>query len=296
MKKGRRRKWWVILVLALIVAAILAGYYFGIDREREEGVSEVSKKKIPSNMKETPAPGEMPRVEETIPPEKEVVQQPETQDKETPVLEDPCKAMDDQLHEFFNYLDSRSYMQDMEKGIDTYEWFKVLLNKLSFNPPVPSGEALDKEIMIRNVFFFFRTFGRKDIRLIKEIMRNEADTLEMNLDFFYRWLMLGDKCPDREEMRPSPDLTYTYAGYLLNTLGGRANLTRRPTGLRLLITYYCVLRIHEADKNGKNRYGIDVLPEIDPLIQEIGLYPDFLFQGNYIDRLNQIKSYYLKKR
>ena len=51
MKKGRRRKWWVILVLALIVAAILAGYYFGIDREREEGVSEVSKKKIPSNMK-----------------------------------------------------------------------------------------------------------------------------------------------------------------------------------------------------------------------------------------------------
>ncbi len=296
MKKGRRRKWWVLLVLALIVAAVLAGYYFGFEREKEEGTSVVSKNKIPSDIKESPAPMGPSRVEEAIPPAKEAVQSPEVRDKESPVLEDPCKAMDDQLHEFFNYLDTRSYIQDLEKGIDTYERFKVLINKLPSNPPMPSGEALDKEIMIRNVFFFFRTFGRKDIRLIKEIMRNEADTLEMNLDFFYRWLMLGDKCPDPEGIRPSFDLTYTYAGYLMNTLGGRANLTRRPTGLRLLFTYYCVLIIHEADKKGRNKYGIDVLPEIDPLIQEIGLYPDFLFQGNYVDRLNQIKDYYLQKR
>jgi len=91
-----------------------------------------------------------------------------------------------------------------------------------------------------------------DIIILKEVLRNEADTLEINMELFYNWLMLGDRCPDNENIRPDQEVIYRYAGYFLNTIGGRAYLFRRPVTLRLLISYYCLRIIHEADKSGLN--------------------------------------------
>jgi len=118
----------------------------------------------------------------------------------------------------------------------------------------------------------------------------------MNLELFYKCLMLGDRCPDREQIRPPLDVLYKYAGFFLNTIGGRAYLFRRPMGVRLLISYYCLLIIHEADKRGKNSYGIDIVPEIVPLAKEISIFPDFMFQSEYLHRLTKLQNYYLAKR
>jgi hypothetical protein len=89
---------------------------------------------------------------------------------------------------------------------------------------------------------------------------------------------------------------YQYAGFFLNTIGGRAYLFRRSLGLRLLISYYCILIIHEADKEGRNTYGIDVLPTILAVKNEIGNYPGFRYRDEYVRRLNTLESYYLAKR
>nr|NIR13583.1 hypothetical protein [Desulfobacterales bacterium] len=180
--------------------------------------------------------------------------------------------------------------------MDSYERFKGVMMKLSSEPPVPAGENMDTLIMTRNIYHFYRLLENEDIRLIREIMRNEADSLELNLDIFYKWLMLGDQCPDPEKTRPSLEVLYQYAGFFLNTIGGRAYLYRRPLNVRLLISYYSLLIVHEADKKGKNSYGIDVFPEITPLAREISLYPDFHFQNEYILQLTQLQNYYLKKR
>jgi hypothetical protein len=56
------------------------------------------------------------------------------------------------------------------------------------------------------------------------------------------------------------------------------------------------LIVHEADKNGKNNYGIDIFPFITPLREEITIYPDFQFQQEYIDKLNQLENLYKEKR
>jgi hypothetical protein len=66
--------------------------------------------------------------------------------------------------------------------------------------------------------------------------------------------------------------------------------------LRILLTYYSLLIIHEADKRGKNTYGIDIFPYVGPLIAEINLYPDFKLKKEYLQKLNQMEIYYLKKR
>jgi hypothetical protein len=120
--------------------------------------------------------------------------------------------------------------------------------------------------------------------------------MEISLEMFYRWLTLGERCPDPENIRPSMTTLYQYAGFFINTTGGRAYLFRRPSGLRLLVSYYSVLIIHEADKKGRNNCGIDIFPLIEPLKNEIRYYPDFQFQEEYIGQIEEIEEYYRKKR
>ena len=196
----------------------------------------------------------------------------------------------------FKYLNKEAYVQDVGTDTDIYERFETLMEKLSSQPPIPAGEGLDSVTMTRNVYHFYRVLEEDEIRLIKQILKNEADDLEINLDTFFQWLIPADPCPDSDQDRPSLDVLYQYAGFFSNTIGGRAYLFRRPTPVRLLTSYYALLIIHEADKRGKNTYGIDIFPEITRLAREISLYPDFELQNTYLQQLTELQDYYLERR
>ena len=72
--------------------------------------------------------------------------------------------------------------------------------------------------------------------------------------------MLGKLYPDPGQVRLPFDVMYRYAGFFLNTTGGRAYLFRRSVKLRLLLTYYSVLVVYQADRLGKNSYGAEYIP------------------------------------
>ena len=290
MKTDRKRVWWTLFLLVASGIAILAGYYLGTDKGTENKKMVTEDKGEPSKIEELP-----PVAQEAL-PQKEMLEPDETIQPIIAEKEDECALIDEQVKDFFVYLDGKDYIQKLEKGINTYDRFKVLIKYLSANLPVPTGERRDAEIMKKNIFFFFKTLKNKDLRMINEIMKNEADTLEINLDVFYQWLTLGDKCPDPEEIRPSQDALYHYAGFFINTIGGRSYLFRRPTNLRLIFTYYCLLIVHEMDKLGQNRYGIDIVPQITPLMKEIGSNSDLQFQREYMNQLNTIHNYYRNRR
>ena len=209
---------------------------------------------------------------------------------------DDCAQIEKNVMAFFSYLDEKKYIRGQGLDSDTYTRFKKMLGQLVSHPPIPAGEAANPKTIIQNMFHFYRVLSRDDLRMIGEILSKENDTLEFNLEMFYRWLMLGDRCPNPDGLRPSMEVLYQYAGFLVNTTGGRACLFRRPPDIRLLISYYCLLIVHQADKRGRNHYGIDILPFIIPLKNEIGHYSDFHFQENYIDELNRIQRYYWQKR
>jgi hypothetical protein len=113
---------------------------------------------------------------------------------------------------------------------------------------------------------------------------------------FFKWLSLKNHCDCFEELKPSMESLYQYAGFFLNTIGGRAYLFRRTSTLRLLVSYYCLLVLHEADRTGENRYGLDIYPHIALVKNEITNYPAFQFQQEYIEQLSRLESYYLDKR
>jgi hypothetical protein len=291
-ERGRSgRAWWWISILVIAILAILAWYFLGTEQGRRKTEKPTAVERVPSAKKE-PAPEKKPEgtgVKGPVVSQEIVQQKPESK-------EDYCKRVEKDVRDFFNYLNTRDYVRHIEEGTDSFDHFKKILGRLSAKLPVPAGEGVDSALINENVFYLFRVLEKKDLRLIREIIANESDTLEMNLDIFYRWISLGNRCPDPEGVRPSQEVLYHYAGFFLNTIGGRAYLFRRPLRLRLLGTYYSLLIVHEADKEGRNLYGIDPLPYIAPLVKEIQLYPDLRFRETYLAKLESLDKYYAQRR
>jgi len=207
-----------------------------------------------------------------------------------------CNLIDQQVSDFFHYLDGKAYFQRFKLEKDAYSYFAQIITKLSNHPPQPAGEGIQPTTLLANIYFFSRALEGKDLRVIKAVIENERDTMEFNLETFYRWIMLGKDCPNSKNVRPTFDVTYRYAGFFLNTTGGRSYLFRRPLRLRILISYYCVLIVYQADRLGKNSYGLDVVPYLQPLKDEMAHHPELEFQEQYIRALTRIENYYLQKR
>jgi hypothetical protein len=292
-KRSKGRNWWWLL---LILALAGLGYYLysqmGPDQKKKlipEKVTPVQPERL---MQKEPSTA---KVEEKKPEISPVPTKEEPPLKPAPE-EDYCTKIENEMEEFFHYLDQKPYVKYLDPNRDSYARFKDILKRCSARPPIPAGEGTDPKILIKNLYHFFRVLGRKDLKLISTVMDNEQDSMEYILAMLYRWITLDNRCPDPEDLRPSSSVRYQYAGFFLNTTGGRAYLFRRTQSLRLLANYYCVLIVHDADKKGENSYGIDVLAYISPLKKEIGLYAEFDFQREYLEKLNRIEDFYNKRR
>jgi hypothetical protein len=197
---------------------------------------------------------------------------------------------------FFKFLDGRDYVKRILSNGHSYVHFKEAIKRLTAHPPLPAGESLDPAHLMQNTYYFFRSLKRDDLQLVIALIRNEEASMELDMDMFYRWLMLGDRCPDPEGIRPPFSASYRYAGFFLNTIGGRAYLYRRPEGVRLLVSYYCLLILNEADKRKVNTFGIDVRPLVGPILSEMDHYPGFQFRETYLENLKRLEAYYRQER
>lgn len=200
------------------------------------------------------------------------------------------------VQDYFVYLDTQKYIQNLNLGQPSYARFKQVMERLTSKPPIPAGEGIDPAMMVRNIYFFCRALDRKDLNIIKDVVSHDRDMLEDNMGLFYQWLMLGRRCPDPGDVRPSFGVLYRYAGFFLNTTGGRAYMFRRGLKIRLLVSYYAVQIVYQADRAGKNEYGIDVLPHVRMLMEEMGSYSDLIYRENYLKTLNKISAYYSNRR
>ena len=207
-----------------------------------------------------------------------------------------CSLLKEHVADFFQYLDTKKYIQQMNLGETAYARFVRIIERLAAQPPIPAGEGVDPTIMVKNIYFFCRALDKKDLRLIQQAVADDQDTLEDNMGMFYQWAMLGKRCSNLENVRPSFEALYRYAGFFLNTTGGRAYMFRRGLKLRLLITYYSVQIIYQADKAGKNSYGINGLPYIKPLMEEMSNYPGLLYKESYLETLTKIQNFYSGRR
>ncbi|MHB8809895.1 MAG: hypothetical protein ACYC9M_07745 [Desulfobulbaceae bacterium] len=210
-----------------------------------------------------------------------------------PEASDPagqCTGLAKKLHGFFQHLDQQDYLSRFPLNGPAQAHFIGLADKLLANPPVVAREADDLYTILQNTAHFFRVIGKENIQLIKTILEREQDKIEDVAGDLFRWLT-AEGC--QEELLPfSPPLVkvYEYAGFFLNTLGGRSYLFRRDARTRLLVTYYAVLIIDRANVLGINHHGIDISQPIRLLIPEIESSTQLARKENYLDRLYQLQE------
>jgi len=231
--------------------------------------------------------------EQTVPaePETEIVPG-ESMPTEMERIEAQCSVVGQKLHGFFQHLDSRDYIRSFELKEDSQTYFTTLAYRLLDNPPVVSRESDDLYTILRNMAHFFRIIGKDNILLIKSILDRERDKIEDVAAELYFWSSSGICESDQFSFNPTLAKMYEYAGFFLNTMGGRSYLFRRDSRSRLLVNYYSILLVDQANEKGLNRHGIDIAQLIPLLAQEIESSNQLIYKENYLDRLYALQEKY----
>ena len=197
-----------------------------------------------------------------------------------------------QITAFFAYLDNQPYVQSLNLAGGSYLQYQIAIEKLSATPPIIVGELDSLYNMVRNVAHFYRVLGKKRVLLTRQILQNESEVIESVMKTFYQWFTMDDGGKASLKGRPSMAAMYEYAGYLLNTLGGRSYLLRRNPKVRALTTYYCVLILDRANDEELNSKGIDIRPYIKSSLLDIKNQMGLIHQKEYITRLSELSLKY----
>jgi hypothetical protein len=223
---------------------------------------------------------------ETQQEDKEVTQQLEG--NKQPVFAE----VEGRIVSFFSYMDDQEYVQSYKFKEGTYRQYQIAIKKLSSKLPIITGEMSSLYDIVRNVAHFYRVMGKKRVLLIKQMLQNESEVIESVMRNFYLWFTMDDEGHATVQGRPSMENMYEYAGYILNTLGGRSYLLRRDPKVRTLTTYYCVLILDKANDEELNSKGIDIRPYIGSLSMEIENQTGLIHQKEYLTKLRELRLKY----
>ncbi len=213
---------------------------------------------------------------------------PESIEEENVVPAIDCALINEKIINFFSYLDTREYVKEYQLKNGTYAYFKNIASKLLEQKPMV-GEKKFPESILKNTYHFYRAISKRNIILIKDIIQQEKDFLEQTIGYFYQQHI---HCNDTEMFLPPFDALYEYSHFFLNTLGGAAYLFRLESRVRILLFYYSIMIIHEANNREINKYGIDILPYIKILEDEMKSYTKFDYSEKYLNEIELVKKKY----
>lgn len=197
-----------------------------------------------------------------------------------------------QIKAFFSYMDEQEYVQSYKLKEGTYRQYQITIGKLSSKLPIVTGEMSSLYNIVRNVAHFYRVMGKKRVLLIKQMLQNESEVIESVMRIFFLWFTMDDKGQSTVQGRPSVNNMYEYAGYILNTLGGRSYLLRRDPKVRTLTIYYCVLILDLANDEEINSRGIDIRPYLRSSLMDIENQTGLLHQKEYLTKLKELRLKY----
>ena len=222
--------------------------------------------------------------------------------KQEPTPEEPTRPpasntispeeIERQILAFFAYLDDQAYVKAYELEGGTYHQYALAVDQLAKTLPRVSGEQESLYTMVRNVAHFYRTLGKKRVSMVKDVMNRENEIIESVMRMFFLWYSLDYGDTEKIKGRPELPTLYQYAGYFLNTLGGRSYLMRRDPKVRNLAYYYCVLVLDRANEAQINSDGIDIRPHIKSVHTNISNQIGFIYQKQYLAELERLVAKY----
>ncbi len=204
-----------------------------------------------------------------------------------------CEKVAVKIDQFFNYLDEQEYIKAYELKDGSNKHFTGMVNKVFKNQPVVVGETENLMTILKNTAHFYRTLGKYNVALIKEMLLKEGHLLEVTMALFYEWSLMGKECEGQPiEMQLPLENLYEYSSYFLNTMGGQAYLFRRGSRVRKLVKYYSILVLDRANTGVLNKYGIDIRPHIKTLLEEMEASETLVYREEYMRTLLNLQEIY----
>jgi hypothetical protein len=209
-----------------------------------------------------------------------------------PTQENLLKAIDT-VSKFYQHLDQQGYILARHLNTPSQIYFTQLVQKALDTPPSVIRETDNLLTILKNAAHFFRILGKDNIQLVKEVLNRENTRIEELLASYYV-LITQPELPGNDLTPKIPDtVLYEYASFFLDTMGGRLYLSRRDPLTRMLVTYYAIQIIHQANLHDKNSIGIQLQPAINLLTTEIETGGNHLrFKEAYLDALYDLKEKY----
>lgn len=193
---------------------------------------------------------------------------------------------------FFLRLDEQDYMKQYELTGSSYSEYEAIIEKLSLKTPLIVNETESLYNMFLNIAHFYRVIGKNRLLMVRDILVNEHDNIESTMRAFYLWYSYDYGSEKKIKGRPSTKVLYEYAGFFLNTIGGRNYLMRRDSKLRILTAYYSVLFLDKANDLKINVHGIDIRPHLKILLNDVSTFTGFDYKFEYIRHINRLKKKY----
>jgi hypothetical protein len=128
---------------------------------------------------------------------------------------------------------------------------------------------------------------------MKAILTNEKGSIEQILSDYYLLVTTPECSMTAYANGIDHAALYEYACFFLNTMGGRLYLFRRDSLSRMVVTYYAILLVEEANIQNNNRHGIALRPVVNMLIAEMESGGSTLkHSDSYLDKLYDLKEKY----
>jgi hypothetical protein len=124
--------------------------------------------------------------------------------------------------------------------------------------------------------------------LIQKRLTNESDIIEFAMKTFFIWPTYENDNGIRMKSQPPLQVLYDYAGFFLNNLGGKSNLVRRDSKIRILTNFYSVLIIDIANDKNLDSNGIDIRPYIKNTFDDITDYMGLSDKREYLNVLKKL--------
>ncbi|MBN2417890.1 MAG: hypothetical protein JXL81_00765 [Deltaproteobacteria bacterium] len=205
---------------------------------------------------------------------------------------DSIEEVERRIASFFVHLDQQRYIKEYNFEGSSYNEYEEIIQKISDKTPLLGNETESLYNMFLNMAHFYRVLGNQRISLIKDIIINENDDIESIMRDFYLWYIYDNQGMKKIKGRPALKVLYEYAGFFLNTIGGRNYLMRRESKIRILTSYYSVLILDRANDMKQNPNGIDIRPYLRLLISDLTNKSGFLFHFEYMKNLKRLKEKY----
>ena len=298
----------IIIIILFIICALVVWQFFFKSTDQPETIPEpapVSSGNIATVT--LPIPEKKERNQDSVPEFQEQSDDDIISDEKSTFSEslsessqkttETCDDLANEVEDMLTYLNQTKYLRDILEEESIKDIFTNALNRIAKNTPIPVGEGKSPDLIVKNIFHFFRQLDAIEINTIKLILKHEADDIEFFADTMFRWFTIGENCLNMHMLKPfSKDIFYKYACFFLNTTGGRAYISRQALPIRQLTAYYSILAVYQADKGGYNSFAIDIVPHIKSLILEIKMSNVLHMKEQYESTLSSVLEYYTLSR